>query len=82
MSGDLLSKSTKKSTFGTDPLSFNTRSRLPMATTRIPATSNLHGVIKTKESVHDHIPFHNVPHAAGGGGICKGTHCVQFRPQL
>ena len=30
---DLLSKSTKKSTFGTDPLSFNTLSRLPMATT-------------------------------------------------
>ena len=30
-----LSKSTKKSTLGADPLSFNTRSRFPMATTRV-----------------------------------------------
>ena len=29
---NLLSKSTKKSILGTDPLSFNTRSRFPMAT--------------------------------------------------
>ena len=34
----LLSKSTKKSILGTDPLSFNTLSRFPIATTRYPAT--------------------------------------------